>query len=194
MNKLIAEMSMSLDGFIADENDGVEHLFGWYGNGDVEVRTANPDITLHVSQPSAEFIRPAFEGGIGALICGRRVYDIANGWNGRHPVGSPVFVVTHNAPAERPSDDITFWTDPADALAAARKTAGDRDVSVATPSLIRQYLNAGELDRIVVAVVPVLLGAGIRYFDGLADTPVKLSDPTIVQGKQVTHLSYDVLR
>lgn len=194
MNKLIAEMSMSLDGFIADENDGVEHLFGWYSNGDVEVRTANPGITLRVTGPSADFIRPTFEGGIGAVICGRRVYDLANGWNGRHPVGSPVFVVTHEAPADRPSDDMTFWSDPADALAAARKAAGDRDIAVATPSLIRQYLNAGELDRIVVALVPVLLGKGVRYFDGLADVPVRLSDPAVVQGKQVTHLAYDVLR
>lgn len=194
MNKLIAEMSMSLDGFIADENDGVEHLFGWYSNGDVEMRTANPGITFRVTGPSADFLRPTIEGGVGAVICGRRVYDLANGWGGRHPVGSPVFVVTHDAPADRPSDDINFCTDPADALAAARKTAGDRDIAVATPSVIRQYLNSGDLDRIVVALVPVLLGAGIRYFDGLADVPVKLSDPTVVQGKQVTHLSYDVLR
>jgi dihydrofolate reductase len=193
---VIAEMSMSLDGFIADENDGVEHLFGWYGNGDVEVPTANPGLTFHVTRPSAEHLRPAFSGAVGALICGRRIFDYTQGWGGHHPVGCPVLVVSHSVPAGWPRDDspTTFHTDAFEALETARKIAGDRIVAVSTPTLTQQYLDAGAIDRIVVSLVPVLLGKGIRFFDNLASAPIRLSDPTVVEGKSVTHLTFDVIR
>jgi dihydrofolate reductase len=196
MNKLIADMSMSLDGFIADEHDGVENLFGWFGNGDVELPTADPRWTFRVTEASAAHLRPAFSGAVGALICGRRIFDLTQGWGGHHPVGCPVFVVSHSVPDGWPREEspTTFHTDPAAALAAARAAAGDRDVVVATPTLTRQYLNSGDLDEIVVSLVPVLLGKGIRWFDELAKTPVRLSDPKVIEGRSVTHLTYRVLR
>jgi dihydrofolate reductase len=195
-SKVVADMSMSLDGFIADEKDGVDELFGWYGNGDVEVPTADERWKFRVTAASAEHLRPAFSGRIGALICGRRVFDHTQGWGGRHPVGCPVFVVSHTIPEGWPRDDsrTTFYTDPIAALDAARAEAAGRDIAVATPSITQQYLNAGLLDEIVVSLVPVLLGRGIRFFDNLAGSPVRLSDPTVVQGRAVTHLTYQVLR
>jgi dihydrofolate reductase len=194
MGKVVADMSMSLDGFNADESDGVQELFGWYGNGDVEVKTADPRWTFQVSPASAEHLRPAFTGAIGALVCGRRVFDHTQGWGGHHPVGAPVFCVSHSVPEGWPRDDspTTFHTDAIEALDAAQAAAGDKIVAVSTPTLTQQYLDAGRLDEIGVSLIPVLLGAGIPFFAHLARTPVRLDDPTVVQGKGVTHLTYHV--
>jgi dihydrofolate reductase len=194
MGKVVADMSMSLDGFIADESDGVQELFGWYGNGDVEVKTADPRWTFQVSPASAAHLRPAFSGAIGALVCGRRIFDLTHGWGGHHPVGAPVFCATHSVPEGWPRDDspTTFHTDAIEALDAAQAAAGDKIVAVSTPTLTQQYLDAGRLDEIVVSLIPVLLGVGIPFFAHLAKTPIRLDDPTVVQGKGVTHLTYRV--
>lgn len=189
-------MSMSLDGFIADENDGIEELFGWFGNGDIEVPTAVPQFKFKVTEASARHLEPFVSGKIGALICGRRVFDLTGGWGGKHPVGAPVFAVSHTVPDGWPRADstTTFYDDPMAALEAAKAEAGDRDVVVATPSITQQYLDAGVLDVISVSLIPVLLGRGIRFFDHLATTPIRLGDPKVTPGKSVTHLTYDVIR
>lgn len=194
MGKVVADMSMSLDGFIADESDGVQELFGWYGNGNVEVKTADPRWTFQVSEASAAHLRPAFSGAIGALVCGRRIFDMTQGWGGHHPVGAPVFCVTHSVPEGWPRTDsaTTFHTDAIEALEAAQAAAGDKIVAVSTPTLTQQYLDAGRLDEIVVSLIPVLLGAGIPFFAHIAKTPIRLDDPTVVQGTGVTHLTYRV--
>ncbi|OJF12024.1 dihydrofolate reductase family protein [Couchioplanes caeruleus] len=196
MARVVADMSMSLDGFVADPQDGVGKLFGWYGNGDVEIPTADPQYTFKVSPASAEHLRPALTGGVGALLAGRRIFDLTGGWGGRHPLGVPVFVVSHSVPDgwPRPDSDTTFYTDAFAALEAAKKEAGERIVAVSTPTLTRQYLDAGLLDEIVVSLVPVLLGSGIPFFGGLAKTPVGLGDPKVVAGQGVTHLTYPVIR
>ena len=189
-------MSMSLDGFIADENDGIEELFGWFGNGDIEVPTAVPQFTFRVTEASARHLRPLIAGAAGALICGRRVFDLTGGWGGTHPAGCPVFVVSHSVPDGWPRADstTTFYDDPMAALRAARVEAGERDIVVATPSITQQFLDAGVLDVISVSLIPVLLGKGIRFFDHLAKTPIRLGDPRVIEGKSVTHLTYDVIR
>jgi dihydrofolate reductase len=184
---VIADMSMSLDGFIADDNDSTEELFGWYGNGDIEVPTAVDQFRFRVTEASAQHLEPLISGGVGALICGRRVFDLTGGWGGRHPVGAPVFCVSHTVPDgwPRPDSATTFYTDPMAALEAARVSAGKRDIAV---------LDAGVLDVISVSLIPVLLGRGIRFFDHLAKTPIRLGDPVVTQGKSVTHLRYEVQR
>jgi hypothetical protein len=84
MATVVAEMSMSLDGFVADPEDGVAEVFGWYGSGDVEVPTADGRYTFRVSRASAEHLRPMFTGGVGALIAGRRIFDLTQGsWRAR---------------------------------------------------------------------------------------------------------------
>lgn len=199
MGRVISNMSMSLDGFIADPNDGVEEIFRWYGAGPVEVRTANEGISGHLSTASADVFRSAL-ASTGALVCGRRLYDLTGGWGGRHPIGGPVFVVTHQPPDDPPAgpdDDppITFVTEGvARAVELARAAAGDLDVGIASPDIIRQCLDLGLLDVIAVDLVPVLLGKGIRYFDQLSALPVRLSDPIITEAPGVTHLRYDVIR
>lgn len=194
MTKVIANMSMSLDGFVSHPTDGVEHLFQWYGSGDVPVHTANPDMTFRVSAASADRLNRAFEG-IGVLVYGRRTFDESGGWIGGHPIGKPVIVVTHSVPDGWPRADtpLTFVTDGIEsALAQAKATAGGKAVVVGSADLTQQCLNLGLLDELQIDLVPLLLGKGIRFLDHLAKTPVALAEPSVVQGAGVTHLSYQV--
>jgi len=94
MGKVIAQASMSLDGFIADTNNQAGPLFDWYNNGNAEVTGADPGLVFHTSPASAEYLRAAWSA-IGADVIGRRLFDLTNGWNGRPAVGEHVFVVTH---------------------------------------------------------------------------------------------------
>ena len=185
---------MSPDGFVAHPTDGVNHLFAWYANGDVTVPTADPRWTLHTSKASADRLRATF-ANVGALVSGRRTFDDAGGWGGFHPVGAPVFVVTHSVPDGWPRADapITFVTDGLDkAVEQAKAVAGDKLVAINSADITQQCLNAGLLDQIHVDLVPVLLGEGIRFFDHLASGPVLLADPEVVEGTGVTHLMYRV--
>src|SRR5689334_5446036 len=85
MSKVIALMSMSLDGYVADRNDGVDEVFDWYfSSGNVEINTGGSDsMTFTVSEPSAEHIR-ALTSELGAVLTGRRTFDKADGWGGNH--------------------------------------------------------------------------------------------------------------
>ncbi|MDQ0380352.1 dihydrofolate reductase family protein [Amycolatopsis thermophila] len=194
MSKVIANMSMSLDGFIADPGDGIDQLFGWMGNGEVEVPTAVEWATFRMSPASAEYMRSAM-AGVGALIAGRHLFDITQGWGGRHPLGVPVVVVTHEPPADWPhTETFTFVSGVEEAVRVASDLAGDKDVVVASAKIAQQVLDAGLLDAINVDQVPVLLGEGVRWFENLGKAPVHLSDPTVIEGNGVTHLAYEVRR
>ncbi len=196
MTRMIAIMSMSLDGFVADPADGVEEVFRWYFAGDVDVPTAKPDFTFHVSAPSAVHVR-ALQEEIGAMLTGRRTADAADAWGGQHPFGVPAFVVTHHLPDgwPRPGSTVHFVTDGLEsAIAQAKAAAGDKAVGIHGADTIQQCLNAGLLDELHIDLAAVLLGKGVRLFDHLANTPVTLGDPTVVAGVAVTHLRYPVHR
>ncbi len=106
MSRVIAIMSMSLDGFVADAGDGVGEVFDWYfSSGDVEINTGGADsMTFSVSAPSAEHVR-SLTSELGAVLTGRRTFQVADGWGGNHAWG-PAFVVTHTIPTgwPRPED------------------------------------------------------------------------------------------
>ena len=194
MGNVIAQASMSLDGFIADTNNQVGTLFDWYNNGNAEVTGADPGLVFHTSQASAEYLRAAWSA-IGADVIGRRLFDLTNGWNGRPAVGDHVFVVTHQPPAGWPFPDapFTFVTGGLhSALAQAQAVAGDRDVSITPGSIAGQAFQAGLIDEVRIDLVPVVFGAGVRYFGDYAGSPLLLEDPQIVQGDRVTHLHYRV--
>jgi dihydrofolate reductase len=194
MATVVADMSVSLDGFVADKNDEVGPLFDWYRMGPVTTPSASEQWEFKTDEESAKQIREALST-IGALICGRRLFDFTKAWGGRHPVGCHVFVVTHSVPDgwPRAGAPFTFVTDGVEsAVAQAKAMAGDRIVAVATPTITQQCLNAGLLDVIRVNLVPVLMGDGIRWFDHLRNTPVMLEDPGVTEGSRVTHLSYKV--
>ncbi len=196
MNKVIALMSMSLDGYVADAEDGVAEVFDWYFSGDVEVPTASPTtgFTFQVSPPSADHLR-GLMGEIGAMLTGRRTFERAGGWGGRHPFDVPAFVVAHEVPEgwPRPGSTVHFVTDGIErAVAEAKAAAGTRSVGVHGAETIQQCLNAGLLDELQIDLAAVLLGGGVRLFGQLAEGPLVLGSPTVVAGDGVTHLRYPV--
>ena len=196
MGKVVALMSMSLDGYVADANDGVDEVFDWYFSGDVEVPMPipTPDFTFHVSEPSAEHLR-SLMAEVGAFLTGRRTFDVADGWGGNHAWDVPAFVVTHEVPDgwPRPGSTVQFVTDGIEsAVAQAKSAAGPKSVAVHGTQTIQECLDAGLLDEIQVDVAAVLLGGGVRLFDHLANTPAVLGNPTVVAGVGVTHLRYPV--
>jgi dihydrofolate reductase len=196
MGKVITQASMSLDGYIADPSDNVGPLFDWYGNGDVEVIGADPARVFRVSAASADYLRSAW-ADIKAGVIGRRLFDLTNGWNGRPPVGEAGFVVTHQPPTDWdfPDAPFTFVTDGvASAVAQAKAFAGDGDVSVSAGNVGGQAFQAGLVDEVRVDLVPVVFGAGVRYFGDYAGSPLLLEDPQIVQGNRVTHLHFRLRR
>ncbi len=194
MTKVIAIMSMSLDGYVADPGDGVEEVFDWYTSGDVEIRTGGSDpMTFRVSEPSARHLR-GLESEIGAMLTGRRTFDVAGGWGGNHGWG-PAFVLTHEVPDgwPRPGSTVHFVTDGVEsAVAQAKAAAAGRSVGVHGADTIQQLLDAGLLDELHVDLAAVLLGSGVRLFDHLTGTPAVLGDPTVIAGVGVTHLRYPV--
>jgi dihydrofolate reductase len=196
MAKVVALMSMSLDGFVADANDGVAEVFDWYFSGDVEVPTASGSsgMTFRVSAPSADHLK-GLVAEVGAMLTGRRTFEVAEGWGGQHPWDIPAFVVTHEVPDgwPRPGSTVQFVTDGVESAVARAKSAADpKSVGVHGAETIQQCLNAGLLDEIHVDLAAVLLGDGVRLFDHLANTPAVLGSPTVVVGEGVTHLRYPV--
>src|SRR5919112_5267840 len=174
MSKLVAIMSMSLDGYVADRNDGVAEVFDWYMNsGDVEIHTGGADdMTFKVSPASAEHIR-ALTSELGAVLTGRRTFEVADGWGGNHAWG-PAFVLTHHIPAgwPRPDSTVHFVTAGIEsAVAQAKAAAGGKAVGVHGADTIQQLLNAGLLDELSIDIAAVLLGSGVRLFYPLPRTP-----------------------
>lgn len=194
MSKLIALMSMSLDGFVADRNDGVNEVFDWYFSGEVEIPIGGSDpMTFRVSRPSAGHLHGLISE-IGAMLTGRRTFGFAQGWGGNHAWG-PAFVLTHGIPEgwPRSGSSVHFVTDGVEsAVRQAKTAAAGKSVGVHGAETIQQCLNAGLLDEIHIDLAAVLLGSGIRLFDRLAGTPMILGNPTVIPGVGVTHLRYPV--
>ena len=193
MTRILAHMTMSLDGYIATDTDEVGALFDWYDAGPIELASGNPGIRFHLDEAGADMLR-SLMNEIGAMICGRRLFDIAGGWGDQHPIGAPVVVLTHTPPVDAERWPRTrFVSDVQEAVAQARSIAGDRDVAVASANVVGQLLDSGLLDEVAVSLVPMLMGGGKTYFGSLSRGPVMLGDPTVVAGTRATHLRYRVL-
>jgi dihydrofolate reductase len=204
VGQVVVRLSMSLDGFIAGPNDGPEQplgeggsrLFEWYSNGDTDFVTPSGTMTFRTSSESAAMLRETV-GTAGAVVTGRRTFDIANGWGGRHPWDVPIFVVTHAVPSgwDDGGSPFTFVTDGVEsAVKQARAVAGEKDVAVGAASLVQQCLRAGLLDAIHLDLVPVLLGGGVRLFDQLGDLPVALETTRVIHAPGVTHMDFRVVK
>jgi dihydrofolate reductase len=196
MGKVITHMTMSLDGFIADPDDQVGELFDWYQAGDVTVQHANEELgEFKVDDASADVLGDLLKAP-GALVAGRRLFDIAGGWNDSHPTGAKVVVVTHESPADAAErwPNTTFVSGVAEAVARAKELAGERDVTIASANVIQQALNLGLVDEIAVSLVPVLFGEGKTYFGPLKGGHLMLDDPRVVQGRRAVHLTFAVRR
>jgi dihydrofolate reductase len=202
LSKVVAAVVVSVDGFIAGPGDGPgqglgeggDQLFTWFFDGDTAGRFYP---WMKMSAASAA----AFDGfiaRIGAVITGRRTYDICEGWHGEGELpGAPLFVVTHQVPDQVPAADppYTFVTDGIEsAIGQALAAAGGKDVRLMGASIIQQCLRAGLLDELTIELVPVVLGRGVRLLDGLEPGTGNLELAGVVDAPGVTHVTYHVVR
>jgi dihydrofolate reductase len=204
MGKVVFNMSMSLDGFVAGPNDspenglgdGGDRLFRWYSLGDTEYKVPSGDREFKLSADSARFLEEA-RRTVGVIVYGRRTFDIARAWNGRHPLDVPMVIVTHRVPQEwvREGSPFRFVTDGVEsAIEKAGEIAGDKNIAVGSASIAQQLLKVGLLDGIRIDLVPVLLGAGVRLFDHLGAEPIELESTSVTVAPGVTHLDYRVVK
>lgn len=196
MATVFAGFTMSLDGFIAGPDDNTENLFDYFNSGDVEYAFPGGEMTVRLSPASAMVMRDIWQR-VGAIVTGRRGFDIAHGWGGRHPLDAPVFVVSHTIPEGWPRDDapFTFVTDGVEsAIEQAKEVAGEKLVILAGASISQQAFKAGLVDEFELDLVPVLLGRGIRAFEYLGVEPIKMERTIVVPAPDVTHLRFRVKR
>jgi len=200
MGKILTGASVSLDGYIAGPNEsGFDHLFAWYSAGDLEFPSALPSVRFSLTAPDHGYLTEYVES-VGALVVGRRLFNITDGWGGTHPFDLPVVVVTHSVPEDwvrgHPDAPFTFVTDGIErAIERARQIAGDKHIGVTAGKLASQCLELGILDEIWFDLVPVVIGGGTRYFDELKADPIVLDGPEkIIEGARVTHLRYVIRR
>ena len=198
MSAVTANMSMSLDGFVNHPTDGVDTLFRWYSRGDVVTATANDEEwQLKTSAEEAAALEDA-KTSIGAIVYGRRSFDAADGWNGRHPLGVPVVVLTHSIPEGWPREgsSVHFVTEGgiAAAIAKGREAGEGKDVTIGSADLTQQALNEGLLDVVTVDLVAAMLGEGTRFFDNLKGAPYELEQIWARPGNGVVHLGYQVVK
>jgi len=195
MGKLILFMAMSLDGFITGPDDGPDHGLGinghrlhdWLAEGDGDPRSYRP-----VEPASRQVFDEMMDTG--AVIAGRRTYDISGGWGGDHHDGVPVFVPTHVAPEGPPPGHVRFVTDGIEScVAQAKRAAGDRNVMLHGAYTAQECLRAGLLDEMEIPLVPVLLGEGRHLFEALGSDHIELEIVRILQAPGVTHLRYRVV-
>jgi len=202
MTAIVTGLSTSLDGFIAGADDspeqplgvGGDRLFDWFSDGDTPSRFYP---TFRMSAVSAMFF-DGFASRHGAVITGRRTYDVTDGWGGQGPLpGVPLFVMTHRVPEHVPAGDppYTFVTDGVErAVEKARAAAVGRDVSVMGASIVQQCLRSRLLDLLTIHLVPVVLGRGVRLLDGLDAENINLELVGVVDAPGVTHLTYRVVK
>ncbi len=215
MSKVTVEITMSLDGFVAGPNQTLEEPLG-AGGGDLHQwafaaaswREAH-GLSGGETNADSDVIDEALER-TGATIMGRRMFSGGAGpweddpnpdawWGDEPPFRHPVFVLTHHAReavTKQGGTTFTFVTGGIEAaLEQARAAAGDRDVAVAGgASAVQQYLAGGLLDELQLHVVPLLLGDGVRLFDGLGTDPPELEQTRVIASPTVTHLRYRVVK
>ena len=196
MGKVIAGFSMSLDGFIAGPNDEVDRIMRWYFSGDSEFPVADGAMVFKLSRGSAELLQERFST-TGAIVTGRRDFEVSGAWGGKPPLPVPMFIVTHRIPQEwaKEGSPFTFVTDGVEsAVERAKAVAGEKDVGVGAASIAQQCIRAGLLDEIHIDLVPVLLGGGVRLLDHLGTGPIELESTKVVEGAGVTHLTFRVVK
>ena len=196
MGKTVAGFTMSLDGFIAGPNDEVDKLFRWYRAGDTEFTAEGAPYPFMVAQASAGLLKREWSR-IGAIVTGRRDFDVSKAWGGRPILGVPTFIVTPDPPLEWAGKQpkFIFVTEGVEAaINQAREIAGDKVVGIGGTQIVQQALRSGLVDEIQIDLVPLLLGEGIRLFDHLGPVAVDLEYLETVEGTRVTHLRFRVVK
>lgn len=191
MGKVIIDITMSLDGYIAGPNDGP-------GNG-----LGDDGMVLHQwvfegTEDDAKFLEDT-EGVLGACILGRRTFDIAEGaWGENPPFGkTQVFVITHrpHETLQRGETTFIFATDGMEkTLELAQSAADGKAVALMGADVSQQYLKAGLVDEMRIHVANVLMGAGRPLFANIGDEQIKLERIDVVPTPHATHLTYRVVK
>jgi dihydrofolate reductase len=198
MTRVVAAITISLDGYITGPNDGPgnglgdggERLHYWVFGGPWSYE-AEP--TGEATGADKEYLDGAMARA-GAVVVGRRMYEAAEAWGGQNPFGVPLFVVTHR-PEDAPSEGgFTFVDGLHEALARARQAADGKDISVGGGAdVIRQALGSGYVDELAISIAPVILGGGKRLFDGSEQT-LNLEHAALLQSPFATHITYRIVR
>jgi dihydrofolate reductase len=187
LDTVLLDISVSLDGFVAGPGHEVERLHRWVFTG---AGTENMRF-------SDELLEVLAEVDAGAVLAGRRTFDLASGWGGDPAMKVPHVILSRDVPDETTSGQwSSFVFEPTieAAVARARKLAGGRTVyMLGGAGIAQQCLNAGLLDELQLHVVPVLLGKGIRLFDHL-DAQTELRLVSTVPGTDTVRMRYQVIR
>ncbi|GAA2096105.1 dihydrofolate reductase family protein [Actinomadura alba] len=188
MGTVVLYMSMSLDGFVAGPDISVEQPMGKGGMRLHEwMFTDRPD-------PRDKEVIAATYASVGAVVVGRRTFDVGLPHWQDTPYPAPTFVLTHRARGElvMKSGTFTFVTEGIESsLKSAQAVAGDKDVVLMGAQTGRQFLDAGLLDELQINLVPVLLGGGTSLLEGLS--PIELERTQVIASDAVTHLRFRVV-
>jgi dihydrofolate reductase len=198
MGSVVADITMSLDGFVTGPNDDVgrglgdggECLHSWVMGGEWTYQDRPPLQPAEVDRRILDRMPAEY----GASIIGRRMFDVTGGWGGEPPFGIPVFVLTHREPPADVGAKFTFVRDGiASALEQAKATAGGRNVTIGGgANAIQQYVAAGLVDELRIHLAPVLLGAGRRLFDQIGTRRIRLERTGLAESPFATHLTFRV--
>ena len=194
MGKVVYDISMSLDGFIAGANARAEEGWGGLGEGGEQLH----DWGFKSDDPRNRAIVESW-GAVGALIMGRVTYDhsILN-WGADGPTGTariPTIILSHSVPTDVPEGGVYTFVDSVDAaFAAAQKFAGDRIVGIAGGNIAQQFIARGLVDEMFIHLVPVLFGAGARLIDDLAGKQVRLETIEVIETKEAIHMRFRVVK
>jgi dihydrofolate reductase len=182
MAKVIVGMTVSLDGFVNDRSGSVARLY--------------PDLA---ALARTEMLRDAI-ANTGAVVMGRGAYDMANGDFTGYEFQVPIFVVTHHPPKAAAKGgnaklSFEFVGDLNDAVKRATKVAGGKSVTVVGgASITQQCLRLGLADELLLGIVPVLFGSGLRLFENLGDDPPRLETVQVLKSPNRTDIKYRVVR
>ncbi|MGW4155398.1 dihydrofolate reductase family protein [Micromonospora chersina] len=197
MSKVFSAHAVSVDGYITGRGPGAGRglgegttLFDWYFDGDTPSQVFDG---FRLSEPSSRLF-DALAGRVGAIVAGRNTYEDSDRFGGGspHPT-APLFVLSHRPAPEMTERQTLVTTGIADAIAAARRAAGDKDIGLMGGGVVTGALAAGLVDEVVLHQVPVLLGGGRPFFQALpGHVRLRLVDALAAPG--VTHLRYEVER
>ena len=191
MKRVCVFMSLSLDGFVAGPDVGVDHPMGVGGE---RLHAWLDGTDPHDAEIAARMFSTATTG---AVIMGRRTFTVGEGpWGEDGTFGLPCFVVTHrpNAPITKGATTFTFVTEGVEqALADARAAAGSGNINVMGADVVQQMLRAGLIDDLHLTLVPILLGGGVPLFDHFSPEHVELERVSVVDSSAVTHLHFRVI-
>ena len=203
MSNVVLDMSMSLDGIGAGPNPseedrmgaGGERLHAWFPFYDPEQESTAG--VPAAGEADARMVRELF-AATGAVVLGKRTFDLGlEPWGGT-PFPVPCFVLTHEARDDlvTATGTFAFVTDGVErAVHRAQAAAGDKDVLVmGGPTAARQAVRAGLVDEIRLHLVPVLFGAGTRLFDDLGTKHIELEPTEVVASPAATHLRFRVVK